>query len=228
MMVVLSGYLSAKSYNGNLKAYYKKRFLRLVLPTWIFVVGYNCFLLLFGVDISLERWLKCFLLTRDGMGYIWIILVYFECVLLTPLFHLLLSKAEKVKSGVMWIYIGFVISIVGYEILCKHGVIDNYAVLYYTIGYMVPYGFAYYLGMRLSRGEQNKEIIKVALGSGILYVIQAVALLLDEGGYITTNTYKYPARIYYLSFGLCLAFLIIGLLKKVSKEDTGNGFNYIY
>lgn len=108
LMVVISGYLSAKSYDGNIKDYYIKRFLRLVLPTWLFIVGYNCFLLLFGVEISLERWIKCFLLTRDGMGYVWVILVYFECALLTPLFHLILSKRDGFKSKIneiIYIYI---------------------------------------------------------------------------------------------------------------------------
>ena len=81
LMVFVSGCLSNGSLgrSDGLFAYYKKRFLRLLVPTWIFLTIYFGIFLVFGKNglPAKETILKSYLLQNDSIGYVWIIRIYF-------------------------------------------------------------------------------------------------------------------------------------------------------
>ena len=89
LMVLLSSMLAAKSikkYNSNI-AYWISRIKRLVIPTWIFLVIYFIIkAIITNKTTSIEYDLVSFILTKYGIGYIWIILIYLYSALLIPLF----------------------------------------------------------------------------------------------------------------------------------------------
>jgi len=213
LMVVLSGYLSAKSYHGEPLEYYKKRFFRLIFPTWLFIIGYNFFLIAFGVEISAERWIKCFLLTREGMGYIWVIFVYFLCALLTPLFHYIYQRDKNGKFVVIYSII-----ILCYEVMCYKGIVGKCIILDYSIGYIIPYGFAYYLGGAFHYFLEEKKCIRLAFLNVIVCISIFIVLYIKEDAWIMTSEYKYPARLYYLSYGLSVSLLTIMILRKFDRK----------
>ena len=93
LMIILSALLAERSYNkrlvagSSIKTYYVSRFMRLVTPTWIFLaLFFVAYAIMSGKFESIEYYLYSFGLTRYGIGYVWIILIYLYCAILVPLF----------------------------------------------------------------------------------------------------------------------------------------------
>lgn len=107
---------------------------------------------------------------------------------------------------------------IGYEILCYHGIISKFVFLDYTIGYMIPYGFAYLLGGRCANRLQKNENKWIIILSGAVFVLLSVMLFVHSGKFVDISEYKYPPRMYYLSYGLFMAFVIISLLRKYETK----------
>lgn len=91
LLVILSGFLSVKSYKSNQSfyKYIKKRFIRLIIPVWIFL---TIFFGIFAIsDIGKEGETFCFntifrtYALIDGIGYVWIFRVYMLCAISVPL-----------------------------------------------------------------------------------------------------------------------------------------------
>ena len=91
LLVILSGILANQSLErmsvskGIINTqYYLKRFKRLVLPTWIMLVPVFSFLAAAGTVYPLKYYLFSFCLTTNGIAYVWIILIFLYCALLSP------------------------------------------------------------------------------------------------------------------------------------------------
>ena len=91
LLVFVSGYLSYSSFSktNNYFEYLWKRIKRLIIPTWIFLIIYFCILLfnnhVFGITFpyNLSQIKDSFLLL-EGIGYIWVVRVYFLSALIVP------------------------------------------------------------------------------------------------------------------------------------------------
>ena len=213
LMVIISSYLAAHSYDkyaGSIKEtikYLWLRFKRLVFPTWIFLLLY------FGLQAILdhgfydsEYYAYSFALTRYGISFVWVILIYLYSALLVPVF-------KKIGTSKVAILILAGLYIV-YELCYYHGIgVDN-KIIDTTFYYIIPYGILTFLGYNYRRmSERTKRWIIV--WSGILFAVLAVYFTLINGGvFQIVQIAKYPPRIYYLSFGVFVSFLLMTVLEK--------------
>ena len=203
LMVLLSSILAAKSikkYNSNI-IYWVSRIKRLVIPTWIFLIIYFIFkIFIVKETMNIEYYLLSFLLTKYGIGYIWIILIYLYSALLIPLF-------EKIKFSIKNNIIILLIYLL-YEILYYFQIGTNNRIIDTTFYYIIPYGLLTYIGYNFDNISNKRKTI-YAFGSFIIFISFAMYY------YLTTNTFqsvqiaKYPPRIYYLSYGIFCSFTLI-------------------
>ena len=203
LMVILSGILAEQSFQkfANQGGYFKKRFERLVLPTWVFLVFY--FLLMYVVKGSPYNWkyyLKSFLFQRDGIGYVWIILIYFMCAILVPFLCRLRYDGKTV-----WL---LVVLYVLYEVAFYFGIGVNQRLIYCTVYYAVPYGMLTILGLQY-RHMHKRTKGTITIIAGAIFSILAILYGRRYGEFQLVQVAKYPPRLYYLSYAILVSFLLL-------------------
>lgn len=235
LLVIVSGMLSISSCkkSKSIKDYYKKRILRLIIPTYIFIIFYFILIKLLKIvvgdydyRVDIAALIKSFLL-MDGIGYIWIIRIYLLTAIITPLI-IKLKELNKNK-----LYLGILIGIyIVYEITYLL-IGDANLFLKNILYYIIPYGCILAIGMECSEFNKKKSTKKYFFGiiAMIIYVISAIIMYLIHGEYIYTSVFKYPPRIYYISYAVFISMVLIIILerinlKKISKKIL-NSVNFI-
>lgn len=217
------------------KSFFKKRFKRLIIPAWIFLTFF--FLSFYTASIFLE---KEFPFSREavinsynfynGIGFVWILKVYMLLALLTPL-GLRLSKAKSIKNHRY--FIAILSLFIAYEILLhlffERIPMEYRVVISNTVLLIIPYTALYLYGMRLHLlKERTLQII--ILVSLVVYGYLAVTKYLDTGTYVSTQDYKYPPRLYYISYAFFFINLIYYLISKylaIKNERLINGIVWL-
>ena len=131
LMILVSAYLGISSIKKeNYFKYCGKRFLRLVIPTWIFLSIFFPIAIKLNLREITPRIIKhTYLLDfYYTVGYVWVIRIYFIIALLVPICKYLINK-QKDKLLLIMTLILYVI----YEILCHYGVFDNHNIQYALI-----------------------------------------------------------------------------------------------
>ncbi|MBQ0035358.1 MAG: acyltransferase [Firmicutes bacterium] len=210
MMVMLSSMLGRYSYSkyigkkNGIIIYWKIRAKRLLIPTWSFLVIYFILQIIFGKIRPIQYYIASFALTRLAIGYVWIIRIYLLSSLLIPLFE----KTSKTKKTAFFIVVLYVL----YE-LAYHFGLDSNAFLDNTVFYIIPYGVISYFGYIYSDiGQKCKTIIKYS--SLVIFAIIFVLLKNVTGSFQLLEVAKYPPRLYYLSYGVYVSFLLIGICER--------------
>lgn len=199
MMVFLSAYCFARSYHGpnNYKGYCFKRFNRLVIPCWIFLIGW--FTLYNGVlshPIDWKNIFLCFSLLTPW--YLWIIRVFFLMALIAP-FIIKPLQTFSVRTFFIVMTAGFIVN----EMLCHISTSYAYVVVLMTFSYLLVFAYGVYIH-KLS----NKQILTIGGGTMLIFISIAIALYYTHGGFILVGKYKYPPHLYYLSYAIaCISFL---------------------
>lgn len=212
LMVMISGYLAACSYNGDgLKEkryqwrYIKKRILRLLAPTWIFFTFYFLIMHIWGLENNTPQMiLKTYLLQHDSIGYVWVIWVYLMCAVAVPF---LINKPLTEKKYIFYAICSYII----FEICCRIRLGIEARLVYTTIYFIIPYGILLWIGMNF-RQFSLKWKTTVFYISITIYVIMAAYLYMQTGKVVPIQDYKYPPRLYYLSYGLAVSsglFLLV-------------------
>lgn len=219
LMVVLSGYLfqlTNKKKEGKFSFlwYIKKRFVRLVLPTWIF------FTFFFGVFSLLDIYkLTPFPFSFDtiektyflwtGIGYVWIIRIYLGVALLWPLLVWLFSKIKYKYTLLTFLFIG-------YEFLwnwfSKSYFWDYKDIITRGVFFLLPYLLLFLYGVFFREQKLWKKIFLIALGM-FLFFQQNIS----QGAVINLQDYKYPAHGAYLLYGITMSSIFL-LWAEISKK----------
>lgn len=217
LMVLVAGSAFAISTQNRPKfgyiKYIKNRFIRLVVPTWIFLLTFFIFTLIASrvmhkpYPFSSHTILSSFLLL-NGIGYVWIIRVFILVSLIAP-FTLSYSKSpdNTPKQTCVAVFVVYAI----YEILFRY--IPNSdqtflkAMLNDIIYMAIPYGFIFFLGTRLYAMRARSMFI-ASIISLLLFVVYAFFLYESNGHFIPTQNYKYPPTAYYILYAM---FASIGL-----------------
>lgn len=189
--------------------YYKKRFIRLVLPSWIFMSFYFFISYMVGVDVSLKKMIMCYTLTTSW--YFWIVRILFIMALIAP-WLIKLSKHISDRQLLL-------ICITG---LCLTELFSSIRLgnLYYITVMCLPYAVYYCIGMNLSRFSR-RQICYGGIVFLSIYIIIAIYLYAKTGVYIPTSKYKYPPQIYYTSYALGSSLILYVIRYKiVSFLDT--------
>lgn len=211
LMVVLSAISFSMSYKEGKEPWWMyciKRAKRLIIPTWIFLTIY--FMLFHESDIIVV--LTSYLLIW-GIGYVWIIRVFFAVAVFAPFMYKLCSKVEF--SRFFWM--GMIILMCINELVligCRD--IINSSFIIKAIFVTIPYFLVYMVGLRIYKAKKS-EIIVVATIFILLFMGQSFFLFVETGEFVPNHLYKYPPQIYYLSYALGISLLLYVLKDKIVK-----------
>lgn len=223
-MVVLSGYLftitkSKNEGNISLISYVKKRFIRLVLPTWIFLTfffGGFYFLSIQGYTpfpFSYETIQNSYLLWT-GIGYVWIIRIYFWVALFGPPLVWILKK-------IPWVYLIIILLFFVYEsgfrFFAQSYTGEYKDIIIRGIFFLVPYLLLFLYGAFFKAQNKMVHLLVLFCFFGLLYY-EATYHFLSGGNPLNLQDFKYPAREAYLYYGLfCSTVFLLSLdiLKKI-------------
>jgi peptidoglycan/LPS O-acetylase OafA/YrhL len=218
MLVVASGMAHAVIYQTRpmvVGAFYRHRLSRLVVPTWIFMLFF--FPLLYVVLSLVGKpypfdWQDILgsVTFYSGMGFFWIFKIYIILALITPL-ALWVNKSGLSNAVYFWVlglsYIAYEISI---PVLTSALPDRMYGFLTEVVFIIVPYALIFLYGLRL-RELSDRQVLMVALVAFGLFLAIALRKLEYFGVFIQTQEFKYPPKLYYLSygfFGLSMVYLL--------------------
>lgn len=211
-MVMLSSLLANRSYEklltsgATVKDYYLSRFKRLVFPTWIFLLLYFIISFIFkGHTESIKKYIASFALTRYGIGYVWIILIYLYSAMLVPLF----AKLKTSRKAILIVSVSYLIyEIAYYYQVGLNGNIYVKALVDTTFYYIVPYGLLTFLGYNYIFFKRSTKV-GIASVSAVAFVGLFIFYRVYTGNFQLVQIAKYPPRIYYLSYGIACSFILL-------------------
>ncbi|MEA5532490.1 acyltransferase [Crocosphaera sp. XPORK-15E] len=241
LMVMVSGalfWITSANANYSYIQYLKKRVSRLILPIWCFwVFFFTISILITGVQgvpypFSLKEIFYSFTLLIGGVGYVWIIRVFLLIALISPF---ILTFKKQVKNN--WIFL-LLISVIygGYEILVNWFnslpliSISSFSDFLYQrifisllmsqiILLLIPYSLLFALGIVMTQIPQ-KKLLAIALGFAIIFVTLAINYSQDAGSFVLTQNYKYPPRLYYISYSILMTIVSYLIASYVSKNHS--------
>lgn len=202
LMVFLAGVsygMSFKKRKSSYGDYIWKRFKRMVLPTWIFLLLMTLVTILTTKSLPEEEWLiSTFSLTTRNW-YVWIIRVLFIMAVVAPLTIPYIEKSFTVRK--YW-KIGIVALIVLELMPHSPEGLPLYLVLEF-----IPFFLIFVLGCEVNHFSK-KQLLFMAAFSFVVYLIYAVVLYVNQLQLVNTQIDKYPPRIYYISYSLaCISIL---------------------
>lgn len=216
LIVLIAGisYLQYSSKNYlHYGDYLFSRFVRLVIPTWIFLVFYNLVFFL-GSDWrpSTDNLIKQYSLIGGSEIGIWILRVLFSMAIIAPL---LLKINNHIKNNRLF-FAGIIITFIAYEVIFYYSKqflpenILNISVL--IIFFTVPYALIFLLGIRLPSLSKRtiRNLIFLFLAIFFLYLL---FLYLQKFKFIPTQQFKNPPQIYYVSYALFVSTSLFYITK---------------
>lgn len=211
LMVMCSGVLASHNQKGNEKSgdFLKKRILRLVIPTYMFLIFYFGLSYCIGQRQSVKVIVDTFLFQQSGIGYTWIILVYLICAIMTPIVRRIYPNL--INFGV---FIGLLII---QELFCYFKVWDVNEYIQSVVCYIIPYVLTFWVGYWIDSFEEKKIKIIISV-SIVMFMLMAIYLSYKNSQIVLTSVWKYPPRFYYLVYGFGIGGLIFYIFRKKIGE----------
>lgn len=222
LMVLISGIAFSLSFNPNRTSYLryvKDRLKRLILPVWCFLTIFFISCMLFEFPSALphiDKIIDSYLL-HEGIGYVWIIRVFFMVALIAPLiFHL----HRRIKSNIF--FLSLIMAVFVFNEVVNFLLKDSFAygglpeLVEKTLLYALPYGAVFALGLRflfLTR----RQLIAITGVMGLVFITIGAGLLLTHGKFVPTQAYKYPPQIYYFSYAIFMSLLLWMLMDYIMR-----------
>lgn len=207
LMVILSAISFSLSYRKeNYIKYCWKRVKRLIVPTWIFL---SIYFLIFEED-DIITIITSYLLIW-GIGYVWIIRVFFLTSVAAPLLYKFNNIVQSNKKFLIVIFLLFVVS-EGLILLSTNLVASNLIARTLFISY--PYLIIFLFGLRVPSLTKS-EMVKTILFYAVLFLAFGVILALISDRIILTSEYKYPPRLYYIVFSFMGSLILYAMSDKI-------------
>ena len=205
------------------------RFKTIVLPLWKFLAFY--FLIVWSLDLknySFSTVIDTFLL-KDGIGYVWVIRVFFIVYLLAPLL-LLNPKIQKNPHLVWAIFFSLLClhlalvnnspAILGYSVFLSYLVND---IIKYVIIYFAFYVLGYYY--KLNEDVLNlKLIISISVIFSLYLMFFLNSYYLENHSLISFWYYKYPPQLPYIAISIIGTLLVVTFVKYVRVPELVLGY----
>lgn len=204
LLIIVSGYVFKEP--KNLYKYIFKRFERLVLPTWIFLIFFWGSIItikkIFNIDLSRievfspKSMLESFLLYK-GIGFVWIFGVYFITSVIAPI---ILKKINFFKIIVYYLFAELTLQI-----------LLHFNIEMITIFNFVMYSLVFCYGKLLKDGR-----IPLKLTNGVLLILICSWLLKTKNYDI--SLYKYPPNGVYVWYSLLICNILFYFKLKIEKK----------
>ena len=226
LMVFISGYSAYhfSTHSENLAFYVKDRFLRLVIPTWIFLTLYLAIRETLGDGVATSKIIESYLMTGGPVG-VWIIRIFFFMSILTPF----MIRLVKIDFNYFTLLLSIIIILVLSEIISEYfkglprpRTIPVRLVFIFLL-YNCSYGIVLYFGMIWGKFRKNGQIL-FTLTWLICFLSFAAYLFFQNDEFVWTQKFKNPPMLYYLSYALLVSsFLMLikdtRLIQALSKNS---------
>lgn len=213
LMVIIMGtsfYLSSNGKNIDYRNYIIKRFRRLITPTWVFL---SIFFIIFYIMSLLMKTkypfgLKSIVLSYSligGIGYVWIMRVFFLVAILNPI---ILRISKKYKSNLNYFMLLLLIYVLYLGLITINSTLSGIIKLLFEniILHSIGWGLIAAVGIRIKELSKKELIIYAAI-----YLIIFIFLMFKLD-FESTQNYKYPPTMYYISYGIFVSFLLFLVL----------------
>lgn len=211
LMVLISGISFAQFSSKNYSSYGRylySRFTRLIIPTWLFLIFFNAADFIAGNELpNVKNLALQFSLIGGSTIGLWIIRIFFSMALITPLLYRLNDKIKKEST----FYILILSTYLLYEFSFYYSklILERQAltVLNIVVYFTITYGLILLYGLRISslnKTTLQKHIIII----GLAFVSCLIILFFKDNIFIATQIFKYPPRLYYLSYALFISVLL--------------------
>lgn len=207
LMVFLSGIVYGRGTSNNdskqpYLQYCGKRFKRLVIPTWFFLLFYYVILysglVLRGHSLEIDSSEIIHNFTLMTGWYVWIIRVFLLIALLSPFIY---KYSASVNIGVL--LLTYVSILVIFELFY----IPRQDSVPYYLTMTIPYMLFFSLGSVINRFN-GRVLSVIGIVGFVVFVTYAISYYISEGQFITTDVKKYPPLLYYTSYALFVVVLL--------------------
>lgn len=211
----------------HVEAFLRKRLLRLILPAWVFLtflfLTFAAFSLLTDTayPFSIKAIAGSYLL-YEGIGYVWIFRIYLVLALFTPI-GLCLVQAVPRKRHYFALLIGcYALYEVAMAVWHPAGPGHEQSAVDRLILANIPYGLLFFYGLRL--GELRARTVLIA--SAVVFVgflAMAWGKAGAAGGFVDTQHFKYPPRLYYLAYAFVATNLLVLACRHLTSRHLPRG-----
>lgn len=234
LMVLLSGLLYSRNRPiqsvSEYGLYVKKRAIRLVLPTWVFLTCFFIILKLMSVLMHVPfpyngKTLLDSYLMINGIGYVWIMLVYMLIAIGLPCLIWFVTNdtiSNRIKIGsLVAMYLCY--EFVRYLLVSLEQ--KNIGVYYFknTLPYLIIYTLIAGLGFSL-RKIKRRKIVQVGLLCLGLHGVLAIMCYIFSGALPVMSALKFPPTFVYLTYALGVSLILIGGLSENKRCNSLSPF----
>ncbi len=222
LMVIISGALFTYSSRNKINTswtYIRQRLLRLIVPTWTFLVFFFIVTyLIFSVSgkrypFSAQQIMDNFALLH---GYVWIIRVFMLVAIITPL---LLRLRASLSTRLFFMIL--LTAYLSYESICRlFGHRDDagvFVLISLGVFYILPYGCLFGLGMSLPRLENRTIGAIVLLFLGVFSALAAYNYYSELP--LRLQEYKYPPRLFYIAYAIFVSLSLYLLVERMQIKS---------
>lgn len=208
---------------GNKKESYScyiiKRFKRLVVSCWLFLMIYYLAFALFSIVFGTQFTytlsdIIITVFTFENFGGTWVIRVYFTIALVLPLAKYLLSGIKnRYQEFIFWLLLG-IIYVMYYSlfVLLNKSYNEIFRFITITLGMeTIGWIICAFVFSKIIYG--NKKITYYFIISLVIFFICGV-----HYKWSSIEIYKYPPRLYYISYGLMISLLLVWIFNGKCKE----------
>lgn len=201
LMVLLSGVSYAMSSGKDLRygSYCWRRFKRLVLPVWFFLLVYFLTYSIYTQHLPPLHQVVSYYTLMTGW-YVWIIRVFFIVALFAPIIYKFLNRVSLDH-----LLFGSALLLLLFECFMNTSFSEFKGSVYLLMN--IPYLLIFAIGCRL-QNISNKKITFMAACCLLTYLLFVCFYYWMEDEYILTQAKKYPPQLYYTSYALACCFLL--------------------
>ncbi len=223
LMVLVSGISYVRFSEKHYKSYFiylKNRFIRLVIPTWLFLIFYNFFLYIYSsASVNYANLFKQFMLVGGTDIGVWIIRVFASMAIIAPVISFYNNKCEKNIQYYLSFVSILIFYIFIYYISKKFTPQSIFDLLNLIIFPTVGYSLLLWHGMRIDKFDKKNLKFQIFLSASIFTAL-FFYLYFKDHSLVQTQLYKYPPRPYYLLYAMMISILLYHLSENFSIPLT--------
>ena len=188
--------------------YLKKRFIRLVIPVWLFLTFYFAltFLLSGEMIYSFSTMASTYLLL-NGIGYVWIFRIMLMMALINPLLRIISDKINSSFSKALMLELALIFFNELLAIICIYVFGDSilFKIIKMTVCYFIGYGILSIMGMIFIKLKTN-DLVKLCVINGVIVLLSTYIY-----GVFSPSDFKYPPMTQFICYGLfaCILFYLL-------------------
>lgn len=227
--VIMMSFIMGASYylsqnnkrKGSFLNYIKKRFKRLILPSWLFTSLFMVSLWIISKCLNSDFYFSFneilgYFALLQGHTFLWIMSVFFVMSLALPVFN---NLNNKINSNFIYFIMVTNLYIIYHLVVIfipQSGItallINNYIVL--SFGYLI----AALIGLRIYKLNSKNLNLLVAMFLIIFIIIGCF------NNFHAIQNAKYPPTLYYISYGLFVSCLMFTVLDLVIDKEKSNKY----